>query len=451
MDLSTFGVIGGLLVLAVIVLALAGRNLGSPRDKEDAPMSTVGRRLLIAYLLLLGLSLAFLLAALGTVDFPETPADVGEGLPAGTPAEMAGFPTLLRVLPSSTLGSTPSIRLMLYGKNFDVAPKVRFNNNLTDREIKVIDPRVLLQVTLEPKDLVGQGSITVEVINEGNKISNAIVVGVSKPTACVHLFFRQRCFPITRELQLLLLVIVAGAMGSFLHALRSVLDFIGNRTLVASWFWWYAARPFIGMAMALIFYAVLRGGFLAGTPADAKVVNPFGVMAIGALVGMFSDKAALKLAEIFDTLFKTPESRTDKLADATVAKLEPETVTVGTTPPPELAIMGDHLAKVTAVLFDGVERKPKGSPTAKQVTVALTAADVATVRDIVITLVDPDAGKVSAGKLRIVPAGGGGGNVVPPVAGAGGGNVVPPAAGAGGGGKVAPPAPAGGGAQGAGG
>jgi hypothetical protein len=443
MDVSTFGVVGGLLLVVVIVLALAGKTLGT--GKEDAAMSNVGRRVLIGYLLLLGLSLALLLAALGTIDFPETPADVGEGLPAGVPAEVAGFPTLLRVLPSSTLGSTPSIRLMLYGKNFDDAPKVRFNNSLSDREIKVIDPHVLLQVTLEQKDLVSQGSITVEVVNTGNKISNAIVVGVNKPTACVRLFFCGRCFRITRELQLLLLVIVAGALGSFLHALRSVLDFIGNRTLVASWFWWYAARPFIGMAMALIFYAVLRGGFLAGTPADAKAVSPFGVVAIGALVGMFSDKAALKLAEIFDTLFKTPESRSDKLAAATVANLDPDKVTVGTTPPPDLAIIGDHLAKVTGVLFDGVERKPKISPTAKQVTVALTPTDVATVRDIVITLIDPDSGKVSAGTLHIVKPGSSGQNVASAGGTGGSGANAPAATGSGSGNAPAASPSAGGG------
>ena len=31
----------------------------------------------------------------------------------------------------------------------------------------------------------------------------------------------------------------------------------GNRTLTASWFWWYVTRPFLGMALALIFYAVV--------------------------------------------------------------------------------------------------------------------------------------------------------------------------------------------------
>ncbi len=69
------------------------------------------------------------------------------------------------------------------------------------------------------------------------------------------------------------------------------------------------------MSLALIFYAVLRGGFLAGSPADAKVVSPFGVLAIGALVGMFTEKASNKLADVFGTLFqsKAEEASKDKL------------------------------------------------------------------------------------------------------------------------------------------
>jgi hypothetical protein len=44
------------------------------------------------------------------------------------------------------------------------------------------------------------------------------------------------------------------------------------------------------------------------------VVNPFGVIAIGALVGMFADKAAQKLAEVFDTLFKADDTRKTRSA-----------------------------------------------------------------------------------------------------------------------------------------
>ena len=98
----------------------------------------------------------------------------------------------------------------------------------------------------------------------------------------------------------MLLVLFAGALGSYIHAIKSLVDYIGNQTAKESWFWFYMTRPFVGMALALIFYAVIRGGFLAGTPADAKSVNPFGVVALAGLVGMFADKASQKLSEVFD-------------------------------------------------------------------------------------------------------------------------------------------------------
>jgi len=117
------------------------------------------------------------------------------------------------------------------------------------------------------------------------------------------------------NIQLLLLGVLSGALGSYIHAIKSLADFIGNRTAKTSWFYFYVTRPFLGAALALIFYAVVRGGFMAGTPADASAVNPYGVIAICGLVGMFSDRASQKLSEVFETLFRTNDVRKDKLTD----------------------------------------------------------------------------------------------------------------------------------------
>ena len=48
----------------------------------------------------------------------------------------------------------------------------------------------------------------------------------------------------------------------------------------------------------------IRAGFLANTNTDAKAINPFGFVAVAALVGMFSDKAILKLGDVFNALFQ---------------------------------------------------------------------------------------------------------------------------------------------------
>jgi hypothetical protein len=117
--------------------------------------------------------------------------------------------------------------------------------------------------------------------------------------------------------RLILIVLCAGALGSYVHAATSFASYVGNRRLVLSWAWWYALRPFIGMTLALIFYFVVRGGLLS-TGAEAGNMSVFGVAAVAGLVGMFSKQGTDKLRELFDNLFRTArgqgdDARADKL------------------------------------------------------------------------------------------------------------------------------------------
>lgn len=108
----------------------------------------------------------------------------------------------------------------------------------------------------------------------------------------------------------LLLVIIVSALGSYVHATTSFVTYVGNRDLAMSWIWWYLLRTFIGIALALLFYFALRGGFFA-QQASATEVNPYGVAALAGLTGLFSKQATDKLKEIFDTLFRTERGQGD--------------------------------------------------------------------------------------------------------------------------------------------
>jgi hypothetical protein len=132
-----------------------------------------------------------------------------------------------------------------------------------------------------------------------------------------YLFAQQ--FTMENESRWILIVLLTGALGSYVHATTSFVTFVGNRSLVTSWTWWYILRPFIGSSLALIFYFVIRGGLLS-TGTEAANVSIFGIAAISGMVGMFSKQATDKLKELFDTLFKTKEGqgddvRADKLGD----------------------------------------------------------------------------------------------------------------------------------------
>ena len=121
------------------------------------------------------------------------------------------------------------------------------------------------------------------------------------------------------EAGILLLVVIAAALGSYIHAATSFVSYVGNKSLVMSWAWWYILRPFIGVALALVFYFVIRGGLLS-VNTQAGDISIFGITAVAGLVGMFSKQATDKLGEVFNTLFKTKEgegdhARKDKLGD----------------------------------------------------------------------------------------------------------------------------------------
>src|SRR5262249_16026990 len=157
--------------------------------------------------------------------------------------------------------------------------------------------------------------------------------------------------------------------------------------------------PFLGMAMALTFYALLRGGFLAGTPGDAKVVNPFGVIAIGALVGMFADKAAQKLGEIFDTLFKSQDSPTRNLTAPPLDKIAPPIIFSDEGPKP-VKLIGDKLGKVSKVRLNAIERQPD-TVSEKEVVITLQTEDLKPPREVKITAVNPDGETSPAATLRV--------------------------------------------------
>jgi len=406
------------IIAAIAVIYLAARLRSKATVDDGAPMPVRSRRILVTYLLIFGTLLVYMLVSLNSVDFPETatlpepvpiptptptppPAGSAAASPSPTPSPSPAStnpesPALYRVFPQQSTSSPPTISVALYGKNFKKDCKVRFNTK--QEAFTTFISEDLIAAQLEPIHLVNVGAVSVDVQNPDGLLSNAISVPIKRPRVPLNVFGWEPC--ITREVQLLLLVIFAGALGSILHSLKSLADFIGNRTAIASWFAWYITRPYLGMSLALIFYAVLRGGFVVGSPADAKVVNPFGVLAIGALVGMFSDKAAQKLAEVFDVVFRSADTRSGKLDAPVIDRLEPDTVTAGETEPLVLKIRGDRLGKVTIVRLNADERKPD-TVSEKQLTLNLRAEDVQKAGQIKITAVNPDGGASNAVTLHI--------------------------------------------------
>lgn len=132
--------------------------------------------------------------------------------------------------------------------------------------------------------------------------------GLQTTRGPITIFGRQ--LEIWDEVRLLLIVILAGALGSLVHTVRSVYWYIGNRTLKWSWLAKYILQPFAGSALSVIFYVVVRGGFFSPQTTFANT-SPFGFAALAALVGLFSEQAVLKLKKVAETVLERPAPGAD--------------------------------------------------------------------------------------------------------------------------------------------
>jgi hypothetical protein len=120
------------------------------------------------------------------------------------------------------------------------------------------------------------------------------------------------------ETRLLLIVMLAGGLGSLLHSLRSLSWYTGNREMVWSWALLYVLLPFTGAILATIFYFVVRGGFFS-PQASFENTSPFGFAALSALVGLFSPQAVLKLKDVAETVFTKPGAGADSKTQESVS------------------------------------------------------------------------------------------------------------------------------------
>ena len=129
------------------------------------------------------------------------------------------------------------------------------------------------------------------------------------PTTALLFGFAHTTF--SPEVVLIAMVLMVGALGALVGVTRRFLYFAGREELTRRDEWSYLMRPLHGAALALIVYFTLRGGYLGQD--QRAPVNPYGVAALSALVGLFTRHAVSKLTDVFDTLFGKPKEETARL------------------------------------------------------------------------------------------------------------------------------------------
>jgi hypothetical protein len=191
---------------------------------------------------------------------------------------------------------------------------------------------------------------------------------------------------LTSDAQLFVVVSAAGALGSEVHALRSLFRYVGNDRFRYRWVLMYCTLPFTGAALALITYLLLRGG-LTSSNVGSGAVNPYGVTAIGALVGLFSDQAVQKFKQVFSTLLSPAEKGKDAISPLEVQSVDPPHGAVVTA----VTIRGTGLSQVTHVQFG--KSQPVAVTSATDVQVAVTVPEDAETG--LVTVKTPDRTKTS--------------------------------------------------------
>ena len=214
-----------------------------------------------------------------------------------------------------------------------------------------------------------------------------------------------KCVPTTFDERLLLLVIVVGMLGAFVHGATSLADYLGNNAFNKSWTWFYLLRPAIGMALALVFYFAIRGGFLS-TTGGARDINPYGIAALAGMVGMFSKQATDKLGEIFSTLFRSggDDRREDPLNGSTVPfKLDPPTVVAGGDAF-KLTVNGTGFVDGATINVND-NPQPTTFVSATQLTAQIAKETIANAGTLKLTVVNKDQTKIGPVDLVVSAAG----------------------------------------------
>lgn len=174
---------------------------------------------------------------------------------------------------------------------------------------------------------------------------------------------------LTRDQQFFAVVALAGVIGSMLHGLRSLSTYIGERYLFRSWIPYYLLLPLIGGLLSTIVYLVLRAGLLPGATGNSQP-DPYGVTAIGALVGLFSAQTAEKLKAVFETLFTKTEPGSQSVTDIAmpvISGFQPQSGPAGQV----VVITGSDLTSVTGVAFSGTNAPLFRANSGRQLTVAV--------------------------------------------------------------------------------
>lgn len=127
---------------------------------------------------------------------------------------------------------------------------------------------------------------------------------------------------------LLVLTALVGALTSLAEVSFRFATNAGRDELSSRWTWSYVLRPMQGAVLAVGAYFVLRAGLVGSS--GSGPLNPYGIAAMAALVGLFTRQAFQKLKGVFNSLWGVDDLDADIEPD--LGKAAPRTRANGAGP-----------------------------------------------------------------------------------------------------------------------
>lgn len=240
-----------------------------------------------------------------------------------------------------TSGSiTGKTLVTIKGKNFGATPKgltVKFGE-VEGKVSKISDTSISVATPMHSEGVV---DVTVERDGDSDVLLSAYTYTCPAPTGS----------------NLFLMLVMAGALGGCIHALRSFFWYTGQRELKWSWLPMYYTLPFVGAAMAMIFSLLIFAGFVDNTTGRSQSLF---IIAVAGLVGMFSQQAALKLTDVANAFFTKPGQGSDARPQ--------KSLSVGETDTKATPIRVTGIDKKTGKAGDAVKISGSGFNTSTRVT-----------------------------------------------------------------------------------
>jgi len=119
------------------------------------------------------------------------------------------------------------------------------------------------------------------------------------------------------DINMLCLVAIVGALGALIHAMRSFYAYVGNGQLKYCWLPMYILLPFIGAALASVFFLILKGILSTGPATGGTYNTTLGYLAVAGIVGLFTNETVEKIQEVAQTILGKKQEQKNPLNPTT--------------------------------------------------------------------------------------------------------------------------------------